>query len=118
MVAAGAGGPGLGGHGQPCPSWHPRAGPDVLGMRPGDPARRPPEDRGSLAGAATAGLPAFLLCVNGGHPSRPYLYSYADYPEGSEEYYDEVRFFSTADRDPDGRLYLLLSVVEVYHGRV
>jgi uncharacterized protein (TIGR02996 family) len=61
---------------------------------------------------------AFLLCFNGGRPSRPYLYSYADYSEGAEEYYDEVRFFSTEDRDLDGRPYLLLSVVEVYHGRV
>jgi uncharacterized protein (TIGR02996 family) len=61
---------------------------------------------------------AFLLCFNGGSPSKPYLYSYADYPEGREEYFDEVRFFSTADRGKGGRPYLLLSVVEVYHGRV
>jgi uncharacterized protein (TIGR02996 family) len=61
---------------------------------------------------------AFLLCFNGGRPSKPYLYSYADYPEGLEEYFDEVRFFSTADQHSVGRPYLTLSVVEVYHGRV
>jgi uncharacterized protein (TIGR02996 family) len=60
---------------------------------------------------------AFLLSFNGGRPSKPYLYSYADYPDGREEHFDKVRFFTTADRSRGRRPYLLLSVTEALGGR-
>jgi uncharacterized protein (TIGR02996 family) len=60
---------------------------------------------------------AFLLCYNGGHPSKPYLYSYADASD-RPEYYDEVHFFSTVDRAPSGRPYLMMNLVEAFGGHV
>jgi uncharacterized protein (TIGR02996 family) len=61
---------------------------------------------------------AFLLAYNGGRPSKPYLWSYADYEDGTEYFYDEVRFFSTADKHPNGRPYLMMNVVEAFDGHV
>jgi uncharacterized protein (TIGR02996 family) len=61
---------------------------------------------------------AFLLCYNGGRPSMPYLYSYADSREDSEDYYDEVFFFSTVDKHPNGQPYLMMSVVEAFQGHI
>jgi uncharacterized protein (TIGR02996 family) len=61
---------------------------------------------------------AFLLCFNGGCPSKPYLYSYGEYGHGRAEFYDQVQFFSTEDRHPCGQPYLLLSVIEAYGGQV
>jgi uncharacterized protein (TIGR02996 family) len=61
---------------------------------------------------------AFLLRYNGGRPSKPYIWSYANYPEGTSHYFDEVRFFSTLDKSPGGRPYLLLSVVDLFDGNV
>jgi uncharacterized protein (TIGR02996 family) len=61
---------------------------------------------------------AFLLCYNGGRPSRPYLYSYADYPDGTERDYDEVRFFSTAEKHASGPPYLMMSIAEAFRGHI
>jgi len=57
---------------------------------------------------------AFLLCHNGGRPSKPFLWSYA----GTSDYYDEVRFFSTRDRHASGRRFLQTSVLDLTDGHV
>ena len=62
---------------------------------------------------------AFLLRYNGGRPSKPYLSSYYLHADGSKTYYlDEVRFFSTRDKDSKGRPYLMMHVVEMFDNHV
>jgi hypothetical protein len=65
-----------------------------------------------------ADFAAFLLSYNGGRPSKPYLYSYADDSDEGEEYFDEVRFFSTSDRSAKRKSCLLHSVIEAFGGHV
>ena len=52
---------------------------------------------------------AFLLLYNGGRPSKPYLWSYLD----GEDFYDEVRFFSTCDTRAEGGRELLSNPGEI-----
>jgi uncharacterized protein (TIGR02996 family) len=61
---------------------------------------------------------AFLLAYNGGRPSKPYLWSYGEYEDGTDYFYDEVRFFSTADKHHSGRPYLMMSAVEAFDRHV
>jgi uncharacterized protein (TIGR02996 family) len=61
---------------------------------------------------------AFLLSYNGGRPSKPYLYSYMGSGDDIDRLYDEVRFFSTVDKHPSGRPYLMMNAVELYDGHI
>jgi SMI1/KNR4 family protein SUKH-1 len=61
---------------------------------------------------------SFLLRYNGGVPSKPLLSSNGRIGHEIEEFHDRAAFFSTRDRNPAGKPYLLCNVLELHEDQI